>query len=386
MGYGRACPTGPELYRLGWATPLAVLNGTDLPEGRPVTNLALPATSLGPEGALILVRPTWMGAQYTKNIYIALRVRGGADLDLPDNFSHRLSIHDSERPEFLYNDTTGQSFDPEFTLRSVVAQGGSQTLPAVRLKVQARALVDSGRKMLVDLCRYRANPDLECRMPPTPTLCPPVQGFDWRRDVNLLKPTASNLGFFRLSTLDLSGPAYKCLGDPRCQGFSWDRALGFGVFKADVSPAPEEAPGTCLYTRSASPPPPPPIPPPPPPPPPPRPPSPPPPPPLACRPVPGFNATPNTDLVWGNLRVDGYRTILNADHPTYSYDAVYDDFSFIEFRYLPFFCDEPAWGCAGFTWNTLKSSGKFIYVPVVYPSAAVVPSPGVCLYIHSGTV
>ncbi|KAG2501512.1 hypothetical protein HYH03_000019 [Edaphochlamys debaryana] len=155
MGGADACPTGPELYRLGWATPLAVLNDTSLPEGLPVTNLTLPATALGPEGALLQVLPTWLGEQYTKQ---------GGDSRLLERYAHVLHLQESVRPEL-------STVTPEFALVNLLGQGRSLDLPAFRIVIQARALTDNGRRMVVDLCRYRTSAALECRLPPIPTLC-----------------------------------------------------------------------------------------------------------------------------------------------------------------------------------------------------------------------
>ncbi|GLC39568.1 hypothetical protein PLESTM_000912600 [Pleodorina starrii] len=65
MGFGDSCPSAPELWRLGWATPLAQLNSSSFPSGV-FQDFVLPATYLGPTGVMIKIQPDWLGAAYTK--------------------------------------------------------------------------------------------------------------------------------------------------------------------------------------------------------------------------------------------------------------------------------------------------------------------------------
>ncbi|GIL49172.1 hypothetical protein Vafri_5644 [Volvox africanus] len=70
MGKGNSCcPSAPELWRLGWAMPMAQLNSSTFPMAT-YKNFKLPATYLGPEGAMIKIQPDWLGINnYTKLIF-----------------------------------------------------------------------------------------------------------------------------------------------------------------------------------------------------------------------------------------------------------------------------------------------------------------------------
>lgn len=65
MGSGNSCPSAPEIWRLGWATPLAQLNSSTLPASV-FMPYVLPGTILGPDGAMIKIQPDWLGASYSK--------------------------------------------------------------------------------------------------------------------------------------------------------------------------------------------------------------------------------------------------------------------------------------------------------------------------------
>jgi hypothetical protein len=68
MGFGDSCPSAPELWRLGWATPLAQLNSSNVPAGKYVT-YTLPATAFGPIGVMIKIQPNWLSTSYSKYVY-----------------------------------------------------------------------------------------------------------------------------------------------------------------------------------------------------------------------------------------------------------------------------------------------------------------------------
>jgi hypothetical protein len=72
MGMGDGCPSAPELWRLGWATPLALLNSATLPLGQ-FFSFVLPATYLGPTGVMIKIQPNWLGMFYTKCVRACIR-------------------------------------------------------------------------------------------------------------------------------------------------------------------------------------------------------------------------------------------------------------------------------------------------------------------------
>lgn len=42
---------------------------------------------------MVKVKPTWLGSQYQKNVYVSFRARGGADAELVDSFNQKVSIH-----------------------------------------------------------------------------------------------------------------------------------------------------------------------------------------------------------------------------------------------------------------------------------------------------
>ncbi|GIL67487.1 hypothetical protein Vafri_20883, partial [Volvox africanus] len=86
MGRGTSCPSAPELWRLGWATPLAQLNSSTFPVAT-YMNFTLPATYLGPTGAMIKIQPDWLDTKYTKNLYLALRVKAAGDRELLEEFN-----------------------------------------------------------------------------------------------------------------------------------------------------------------------------------------------------------------------------------------------------------------------------------------------------------
>ncbi|KXZ51416.1 hypothetical protein GPECTOR_12g378 [Gonium pectorale] len=66
QGLLSTCPSAPELLRLGWATPLAVLNGSNLPEDGAYKSYRLPATYLTGDGVVLRIVPDWLGSAYTR--------------------------------------------------------------------------------------------------------------------------------------------------------------------------------------------------------------------------------------------------------------------------------------------------------------------------------
>ncbi|KAG2489847.1 hypothetical protein HYH03_011650 [Edaphochlamys debaryana] len=166
-----ACPSAPELLRLGWATPLAVLNRNLLPEATlDVYNVTIPATQAGPAGVTVRILPDWLpGDAYTKNLYLSLRTRVNGDWQMDEEYVDQLSIHEALRA--ADNGAGSSTEDPRFNLVALLEQGTKLTLDSYRLVVQARELlVDSkARRMMVDVCRFRFR-STECRMPPIPTM------------------------------------------------------------------------------------------------------------------------------------------------------------------------------------------------------------------------
>ncbi|GIM08923.1 hypothetical protein Vretimale_12848 [Volvox reticuliferus] len=91
MGMGKSCPSAPELWRLGWASPLAQLNSSTLPP-KTFKTYTLPATYVTSQGNMLRIQPDWLSKRsYTKNLYLALRMRGGGDRDLLDEFDGKVS-------------------------------------------------------------------------------------------------------------------------------------------------------------------------------------------------------------------------------------------------------------------------------------------------------
>ncbi|KAG2485801.1 hypothetical protein HYH03_015512 [Edaphochlamys debaryana] len=166
-----SCPSAPELRRLGWAAPLVNLNSTDFPAATTRTDLILSATALGPDGAMIRIQPNWLlGPAYDK---------GDATLDA--EYVYKLSVH--EALASVDNAAPSPEFNPHFLLMHLIGQGQTLSLPQYGLLIQARELVDNGMRMVVDVCRYRFDPSVECRLPPVPTVtgtraaAPPAEPF-----------------------------------------------------------------------------------------------------------------------------------------------------------------------------------------------------------------
>ncbi|KAG2488327.1 hypothetical protein HYH03_013177 [Edaphochlamys debaryana] len=228
MGFGEACPTAPELARLGWATPLAAgtLDRSNLLEGMVIRGLRLNATYLGPNGTFIRIRPDWMGDARTINVYVSLRAWGRGDSLLPDTLVGRLSVHEALSK---VDDNPGSTDDPRINLLRTMDPGTRHVLPALRLAIQARELVDEGTGMLVDICRFRVNAS-ECRFPLVPTACPRVTGFTARADANHY---GDDLGWQG----DPESTAFACnnYGTTECDGFVWDTTIQLGIFKSNVS-------------------------------------------------------------------------------------------------------------------------------------------------------
>ncbi|GIM02960.1 hypothetical protein Vretimale_7750 [Volvox reticuliferus] len=175
MGSGNSCPSAPELWRLGWATPLAQLNSTTFPNAMYQTYTLL-ATYLGPKGVMIKIQPDWlMSTYYKKNLYLALRVRRAGDRDLLDEFNEKISIHE-------VNKSIDNSFlavgDPIVTIRSVIGPFSSVTLFNYNLHILTGPLINGSTAMTITLCRFTIGPN-ECidpqeSMTPLPYVSQPV--------------------------------------------------------------------------------------------------------------------------------------------------------------------------------------------------------------------
>ncbi|GLC77134.1 hypothetical protein PLESTF_001890000 [Pleodorina starrii] len=157
MGFGDSCPSAPELWRLGWATPLAQLNSSSFPSGV-FQDFVLPATYLGPTGVMIKIQPDWLGAAYTKNLYLALRINGSGDMDLLDEFNRKLNMHELDKA--IDNDYYAAG-DPTVSIIGVLNPTSSVTLFNYRLYIITEGLVNGGTSIAVRVCRFEGGPN-EC--------------------------------------------------------------------------------------------------------------------------------------------------------------------------------------------------------------------------------
>ncbi|KAG2486950.1 hypothetical protein HYH03_014447 [Edaphochlamys debaryana] len=223
-----SCPSAPELFRLGWATPLITLNATSLAENVVRQGIRLPATHLGGVGAFIRVIPNWMGGLYDRNVYISLRGSGGGDTRLPTEFNSKLSVHEARKAVDNIPLATG---DPHFNLVHVLGPAEAMDLSAHRLVIETRGLVDGGTRVLVDLCRYRTSA-AECSFPPISTICAAVSGYPVRPDAD--RPTSAFSPDYLGAAWDLGSLEKTCSANPRsleagavkCWGYNSEGRLG----------------------------------------------------------------------------------------------------------------------------------------------------------------
>ncbi|GLC45984.1 hypothetical protein PLESTB_001625900 [Pleodorina starrii] len=167
MGNGEGCPSAPELWRMGWATPLVQLNSTSFP-AKVLLPYTLPGTFRGPDGVMIRIQPDWLGGTYRKNLYVALRVRAGADRRLNVMFNRRLTVHELDKD--IDNDPTTPG-DPRVSIIATLNSGAFASWPNYKLSIFAGALIDSNTSMAVRLCRFEFSAS-ECAadgIPPPPT-------------------------------------------------------------------------------------------------------------------------------------------------------------------------------------------------------------------------
>ncbi|GIL61676.1 hypothetical protein Vafri_15984 [Volvox africanus] len=150
MGRGNSCPSAPELWRLGWATPLVQLNSTSFPMAT-YKNFTLPATYLGPGGVMIKIQPDWLGELYTKNMYLALRVKMAGDRDLNEELNGKLSIHEINKSmdnRFLVDG------DPKISFIAALDPGSSVPYFNYKLHLLVGAFDSKNSTIIVTLCRF----------------------------------------------------------------------------------------------------------------------------------------------------------------------------------------------------------------------------------------
>ncbi|GIL80160.1 hypothetical protein Vretifemale_9323, partial [Volvox reticuliferus] len=178
MGSGDSCPSAPELWRLGWATPLAQLTSSNL-QINVFYNFTLPATYLGPSDVMIKIRPDWLGMSYVNNLYLALRVKAAGDRDLLETLNGKLHVHEA----YMGVDNSLVSVsDPRITFKAAIDPRTPLTLSNYSLQIVAGSLVKNRTAINVSICYYLKSPT-DCRVmqlpspqqqlqspPPSPTL------------------------------------------------------------------------------------------------------------------------------------------------------------------------------------------------------------------------
>ncbi|GIL54173.1 hypothetical protein Vafri_9762 [Volvox africanus] len=155
MGSGDSCPSAPELRRLGWATPMAQLNSSSF-AAQVYQNFTLPATYLGPTGVMIMIQPDWLvTVPYSKNLYLALRVKAAGDRLLLDDFNGKLSLHElnAEIDNLLL-----PYKDPMTNLINVIGPTSSVTLFDYQLRIVTGELVNNGTAIKIKVCRFTSGP------------------------------------------------------------------------------------------------------------------------------------------------------------------------------------------------------------------------------------
>ncbi|GIL67456.1 hypothetical protein Vafri_20814 [Volvox africanus] len=168
MGNGNSCPSAPELWRLGWATPLVQLDSSSFPMAT-YKNFNLSATYLGPTGVMIKIQPDWLGELYKMNMYLALRVRMAGDRDLIEELNGKLNIHEINKVidnSFLANE------DPKVSFIGALGPGSSVTYFNYKLRLFVGAFDSKTSTIIVTLCRFVTGPN-ECTADALPMLPSP---------------------------------------------------------------------------------------------------------------------------------------------------------------------------------------------------------------------
>ncbi|KAG2437748.1 hypothetical protein HYH02_011124 [Chlamydomonas schloesseri] len=163
MGEGNSCPSAPELWRLGWATTVTPgpLNAATLTPAGAFQTFVLPATYLGPDKALLKLTPDWLGAAYTKNVYLALRGASKGDVALLDSFKDQVSVHELNKN---IDNVFSARGDPRVSILRTIGEKQAVDLSAYKLLIRAASLIESGTKMVVHVCRYTSSAS-ECKTP-----------------------------------------------------------------------------------------------------------------------------------------------------------------------------------------------------------------------------
>ncbi|GIL66362.1 hypothetical protein Vafri_19839 [Volvox africanus] len=164
MGFGGSCPSAPELWRLGWATPLVLLNSSSFPLAI-YEKFILPATYVGPTGVMVKIQPDWLGNQaYTKNMYLALRAKAAGDRDLLDQFNGKLNIHELNR---FFDNRFLPGGDPKVSLTGALDPGSSITRFDYKLHLLVGVFDKTTSTIILTVCRFVTGPN-ECIFPSSP--------------------------------------------------------------------------------------------------------------------------------------------------------------------------------------------------------------------------
>ncbi|KAG2496689.1 hypothetical protein HYH03_005107 [Edaphochlamys debaryana] len=230
MGRGNNCPSAPELWRLGWATPIDTLSASNFPENRYLRYM-LPYTYAGPSGAYLKLQPNW-ASPYDKNVYLALRGNGNGDWEIEAEFKDVISLHEGEVPA----DNRFDSWDDaHYTIITTIGQNRFYDMNWRRLAIKTQSL--SNGRMEVWVCRYRSAAS-ECANPNDNggTVCNPVSGYTVAADVDHPGDDIVNKG-------GVAEAAAACSAAANCKGFNSQ-----GWVKQVVSPTSAHS-GMCLYAK-----------------------------------------------------------------------------------------------------------------------------------------
>ncbi|GIL81582.1 hypothetical protein Vretimale_729 [Volvox reticuliferus] len=161
MGFGDSCPSAPELWRLGWATPLVQLNSSSFPLAT-YNTFTLPATFLGPTGVMIKIQPDWLDTFYRKNLYLALRVKAAGDRDLLEQFNGKLNIHELDS---TIDNSFSAAGNPTVSIIGTLAPGSSVAYFNYKLQLLV------GGEIMCSYCTGQWQIDYPCSAQrPTPTI------------------------------------------------------------------------------------------------------------------------------------------------------------------------------------------------------------------------
>ncbi|GLC57213.1 hypothetical protein PLESTB_001199900 [Pleodorina starrii] len=187
MGRGDACPSAPEISRMGWATPAVgggAINSAVLPLAGP-RSWTLPATYLTGDNNYLRIQPDWLPAyaatETAKNLYIALRVAKSGDAALGSFYANKLNVHEVNATMEDVYPIKSPNADRRIALISGVDPMATRILAAYNLVVYAGSW--AGTDIIrVHLCRFSVNAS-ECPplavienrppLPPSPRPPPP---------------------------------------------------------------------------------------------------------------------------------------------------------------------------------------------------------------------